>query len=59
MQRHYCEAERCWLDFEEKCAWCDMTEEEAKNYKNLSGNKLLDEVMYRMAKHDDGRITDD
>jgi hypothetical protein len=30
MQRHYCLAERCWLDFEEICSWCEITEEQAK-----------------------------
>ena len=30
MIRHYCNEERCWLDFEEVCSWCGMTEEGAR-----------------------------
>ena len=27
MIRHYCNEERCWLDFEEVCSWCGMKED--------------------------------
>lgn len=58
MQRHYCEKDRAWLEFEHQCNWCGMTEDEAKNYKNLDGDKLLQEIMYRVTKNR-REITDD
>jgi hypothetical protein len=59
MQRHYCDVEKTWLDFEDECSWCGMTEDEAKKYKNLKGDKLFEEIRHRVNKSDDGHITDD
>lgn len=59
MQRHYCTAERTWLDFEGECSWCGMTEDEAKNYKGLNGDQLFEEVIYRISRHKNDGITDD
>lgn len=30
MQRHYCNEEQTWLDFEGVCSWCGVTEEQAR-----------------------------
>lgn len=59
MQRHYCRAERCWLDFVEVCSWCGMTEEQAKNYDNLSGDQCFEEAMRRVMRNARPDITDD
>jgi len=59
MQRHYCDAERTWIDFEGECNWCGMTEKQARNYANLSGDALLADIRARVSKHDVGHITDD
>ena len=43
MQRHYCVEERCWLDFEEVCSWCGMTEEGARQLHGMLNNGENDE----------------
>ena len=38
MQRHYCREEKCWLDFEEVCSWCGITEEGARQLHGMIDN---------------------
>jgi len=38
VQRHYCREERCWLDFEETCSWCGITEEGARQLHGKLNN---------------------
>lgn len=39
MQSHFCSNERMWLDFEDRCNWCDLTEEEAAIQNTLNANE--------------------
>ena len=59
MMRHYCDKEKQWLNFNDQCTWCGMTEKQARNYENLSGDALFQEIRARVSQHDDGHITDD
>lgn len=38
MQRHYCREEKCWLDFDEVCSWCGITEEGARQLHGMIDN---------------------
>ena len=59
MQRHYCNVEKAWMDFEDECSWCGQTEEEVRQYAGLQGDALLEEIKRRVNRTNDGHITDD
>lgn len=56
MIRHYCNEERCWLDFEEVCSWCGITEDQV-------GAPMTDEefreMMAKLEANAKPDITDD
>ena len=59
MIRHYCNAEKLWMDFEGECSWRGKTEKQVRQYEGLHGDALLDEIIRRVNRTNDGHITDD
>ena len=61
MIRHFCDTERCWLDFEGICGWCNKTEAQAQ--QDLDEDKAADERFRQMVKRMEAAartdITDD
>ena len=47
MQRHFCIEEKTWLDFENKCSWCNLTEEQAARWEKLTANEKFQEIMQK------------
>ena len=59
MIRHYCNEERCWLDFEEVCSWCGMTEEGARQLHGMTSDAEFRELMRKMEANARPDINDD
>lgn len=61
MQRHWCEVEQTWLDFEGICNWCEMNEPQAKRQMQeyYESEKNFKEVMEKVEKNARPDITDD
>ena len=59
MQRHWCEAEQTWLDFEGKCSWCEMTEEQAMRQALETSDAEFRQLMERVNRNARDDITDD
>lgn len=61
MQRHWCNAERAWLDFESICSWCELTEAEARKEMEeyAESERRFQETMRRVEASARPDITDD
>ena len=59
MQRHWCNAERAWLDFEGTCSWCEMTEEQAIRQTLETSDETFRDIMDRVNRNARPDITDD
>jgi hypothetical protein len=59
MQRHFCVEERCWLDFENMCSWCGMSEQQAKHYNEGTSDDKFRAIMDRLRANAKPEITDD
>ena len=59
MQRHYCMEERCWLDFEQICSWCGITEQQAQEHNKGTSDDKFRAIMERIRANANPEITDD
>lgn len=57
MIRHFCDAERCWLDFQEICSWCGKTEAQAQ--QDLAEDRAADERFKAIVKRLEAAARDD
>jgi hypothetical protein len=40
--------ERCWLDFEQICSWCGITEQQAQEYNEGTSDDKFRTIMDRL-----------